>query len=139
MNRLISMEELIDFANQLSALSPKTTFHIINMKNVHLEVGYSINFTLRTPRFTIREYNFKDEHPNGADPMKNSSFWHGNVPIWTEILLKEFGSISIFEKDKLELVALAKNLYNYSSLSTPLKNEGRYLLEIGDVEVLLVM
>ncbi len=113
MNRNISSDELIEFAEKLSAMFPHCHFCVVNMKDSPNESSIFINQPKRSNTFSVYEVTFNDGHPNGRDKATNPSFWLGNTAVWVHVLPRVFSvKGTYYSKGKRYVMAVIRRIIN---------------------------
>ena len=90
MNRMLTSDELITFAEALSQRYPKVIFSIVNIKdNPHIKVA-ELTYSCNKESYNIYEVSFDDAHIDGRSQDDNPNFWLGNEEMWKNVLNKCF-------------------------------------------------
>lgn len=90
MNRDIPAEEIKEFIDSLSRLSPSCAFHVLNVRHSETQSRVTWKKVSGTGRHSIREVWFNDTHPAGNMEDGNAEWWLGNYRIWKKMLIRAF-------------------------------------------------
>lgn len=83
-NREESPEALLDFMEAFGTIYPQAELVMTNMRHTDTD-GISTQKYVRGS-CSLYESAFRDVHPNGTDLIANPDTWHGNTPMWQEVL-----------------------------------------------------
>lgn len=90
MNRDIPAEEIKEFIDSLSRLSPSCAFHVLNVRHSETQSRVTWKKVSGTGMHSIREVWFNDTHPAGNMEDGNAEWWLGNYRIWKKMLIRAF-------------------------------------------------
>lgn len=83
-NRENSAGELLDFLSDMHRLYPQAEWVMVNVRDVDSRECRVTQSQQSTER--LWEASFHDVHPDGPDIETNPLAWHGNTPMWQQVL-----------------------------------------------------